>query len=147
MPTKLHRCYGAGYLHFVTTSCYRRSALLGTPQNRDLFLEVVEQVRRRYRFVVVGYVVMPEHVHLLFSEPERGDLSVVMKVLKQSFARGAGALITTEVAPFVAVFDEWVPQKRAQSVLLLASPWPPHLRPFPQLSTTRIPIPVTNNLY
>jgi putative transposase len=87
MPTKLHRYYGAGYLHFITTSCYRRSALLGTPQNRDLFLEVLEQVRRRYGFVVVGYVVMPEHVHLLIGEPGRGDPSVVMKVLKQSFAR------------------------------------------------------------
>ena len=69
MPSKLHRYYGAGYLHFITTSCYRRSPLLGTPQNRDLFLEVMEQVRRRYRFVVVGYVVITEHVHLLFSEP------------------------------------------------------------------------------
>jgi putative transposase len=87
MPTNLHRYYGAGYLHFITTSCYRRSPLLGAAQNRDLFLEVMERVRRRYRFVVVGYVVMPEHVHLLFSEPERGDPSVVMKVLKQSFAR------------------------------------------------------------
>lgn len=87
MPTNLHRYYGAGYLHFITTSCYQRRALLGTPENRDLLLEVMEQVRRRYRFVVVGYVVMPEHVHLLFSEPERGDPSVVMKVLKQSFAR------------------------------------------------------------
>ena len=87
MPTRLHRYYGAGYLHFITTSCYRRSALLGTPWSRDLFLEVMEQVRRRHRFVVVGYVVMPEHVHLLFGEPERGDPSVVMKVLKQSFAR------------------------------------------------------------
>lgn len=87
MPTNLHRYYGAGYLHFITTSCYQRRALLGTPQNRDLFLEVMERVRRRYRFVVVGYVVMPEHVHLLFSEPERGDPSMVMKVLKQSFAR------------------------------------------------------------
>ena len=38
---------------------------------------------------VAGYVVMPEHVHLLFGEPERGDPSVVMKVLKQSFARRA----------------------------------------------------------
>ena len=47
----------------------------------------MERVRRRYRFVVVGYVVMPEHVHLLLSEPERDDPSVVMKVLKQSFAR------------------------------------------------------------
>ena len=87
MPTKLHRYYGAGYLHFITTSCYQRSPLLGTSQNRDLFLEAMEQVRRRYRFVVVGYVVMPEHVHLLLSEPERADPSVVMKVLKQSFAR------------------------------------------------------------
>jgi REP element-mobilizing transposase RayT len=34
-----------------------------------------------------GYVVMPEHVHLWLSEPERGDLSVVMQVIKQSFAR------------------------------------------------------------
>jgi putative transposase len=69
MPTNLHRYYGAGYLHFITTSCYQRRALLGTPQSRSLFLEAMEQVRRRYRFVVVGYVVMPEHVHLLFSEP------------------------------------------------------------------------------
>ena len=43
-----------------------RRARLGTPQNRDLFLEVMERVRR-HRFVVGGYVVMPEHVHLLFS--------------------------------------------------------------------------------
>ena len=34
-------------------------------------------------FVVAGYVVMPEYVHLLISEPERGDPSVVMKALKQ----------------------------------------------------------------
>jgi putative transposase len=87
MPTNLHRYYGAGYLHFITTSCYQRRTLLSTPQNRDLFLEVMERVRRRYALVVVGYVVMPEHVHLLFSEPELGDPLVVMKVLKQSFAR------------------------------------------------------------
>jgi len=80
MPVNLHRYYGAGYLHFITTSCYQRRALLGTPQNRDLFLQVLERARRRHGFVVAGYVVMPEHVHLLISEPERGDSSVVMKV-------------------------------------------------------------------
>ena len=30
---------------------------------------MLEQVRRRYQFVVVGYVVMPEHVHLLIRKP------------------------------------------------------------------------------
>jgi putative transposase len=87
MPNRLRRYYGAGYLHFITTSCYQRRALLSSRQNRDLFLQVLEQVRKRYHFVVVGYVVMPEHVHLLFSEPERANPSVVMQALKQGFAR------------------------------------------------------------
>ena len=87
MPNRLHRYYGAGYLHFITTSCYQRRRLLGTARSRDLFLQVLESVRRRYHFVVVGYVVMPEHVHLLVGEPERGNPSVVMQALKQGFAR------------------------------------------------------------
>jgi len=87
MPRRLHRYYGAGYSHFITTSCYRRLPLLGSARNRDLFLRVLESVRRRYHFVVVGYVVMPEHVHLLIGEPQRGDPSLVMKALKQGFAR------------------------------------------------------------
>ena len=87
MPRTLHRYYGAGYLHFITTSCCQRRPLLGCARNRDLFQVVLDQVRRRYKFVVVGYVVMPEHVHLLVSEPERGNPSVVMQALKQGFAR------------------------------------------------------------
>src|SRR6266516_7729989 len=87
MPRRLHRYYGSGYLHFITSSCYQRRPLLNTPRRRTWFLEILEQVRRRYTFVVVGYVVMPEHCHLLISEPERGNPSTVMQVLKQRFAR------------------------------------------------------------
>ena len=87
MPKGLKRYYGARQLHFITFSCYRRRALLGTPSCRTTFLKILEQVRQRYRFVVVGYVVMPEHVHLLLSEPEVGDPSTVLQVLKQRVAR------------------------------------------------------------
>ena len=87
MPSRLKRYYSARDLHFITCSCYRRRPLLGTARRRDLFLKILEQTRQRYQFVVVGYVVMPEHFHLLLSEPEKGDPSVVMKVLKQRFAR------------------------------------------------------------
>jgi putative transposase len=87
VANKLRRYYGAGYLHFITTSCYRRLPLLERPQHRDLLLEVLERVRLRYQFVVVGYVIMPEHMHLLLSEPERGDPSKVMQAIKQGFAR------------------------------------------------------------
>ena len=46
-----------------------------------------EEVRQRYGFVVVGYVVMPEHIHLLIGEPEKGDPSRVMQAIKQGFSR------------------------------------------------------------
>ena len=61
--------YGTGSLHFITWSCYRRKPLLGNPARRDLVLAVLERMRVRYRSAVIGYVVMPEHVHLLISEP------------------------------------------------------------------------------
>ena len=56
---------------------------MASARRRDALLRVLEEVRARYRFVVVGYVVMPEHVHLLISEPEQGSPSTVMQVLKQ----------------------------------------------------------------
>ena len=87
MPTGLKRYYGEGYLHFITFSCHQRRARLGSPARRSLFLKTLEEVRRSYRLVVVGYVVMPEHVHLLIGEPERGNPSVMMQVLKQRFVR------------------------------------------------------------
>jgi len=87
MPSGLHRYYGANHLHFITCSCYRRLPLFRSAPSRDMFLAVLEATRQRYRFVVVGYVVMPEHVHLLISEPEVGTPSTVMQVLKQRTAR------------------------------------------------------------
>ena len=83
----LARYYGSGHLHFITSSCYRRQPQLHTARRRDLFLKLLEEARCNYRFVVHGYVVMPEHFHLLMSEPEVGDPSVVMKVVKQRCAR------------------------------------------------------------
>ena len=84
---RLERRYGFGHLHFITCSCYRRLPFLGTARARNLFLKVLNEVRERYDFGLYGYVVMPEHIHLLISEPKVGNPSVVMKVLKQRVSR------------------------------------------------------------
>jgi putative transposase len=60
MPQGLKRYYGTGYLHFITCSCYQRKAWLGTGRRRDLFLRLLEETRQQYRFIILGYVVMPE---------------------------------------------------------------------------------------
>src|SRR4051812_15304305 len=87
MPKGLQRYYGNGHLHFLTCSCYHREPWLATRRRRDLFLKILEETRQAYGFVVVGYVVMPEHIRLLIGEPQKGTPSTVMQVVKQRFAR------------------------------------------------------------
>ena len=57
MPRGLHRYYGADQLHSITCSCYHRMALLRCARSRERILSVLEQTRKRYRFVVVGHAV------------------------------------------------------------------------------------------
>jgi putative transposase len=87
MPAGLSRRYGQGHLHFITCSCYRRLPLLGSVHSRNIFVQILGEVRDRYGFLLVGYVVMPNHVHLLISEPAKGTPSTVMQVLKQRASR------------------------------------------------------------
>jgi REP element-mobilizing transposase RayT len=44
-------------------------------------------MRRRFAMRIYGYVIMPEHVHLLVSEPEQGSLAEAMHYLKLSFSK------------------------------------------------------------
>ena len=87
MPTGLKRIYGKGDLHFVTFSCYRRLSLLNTTRARNLFVKELERVRDHMHFRLIGYVVMPNHVHLLMSEPLRSTPSAAIHRLKLSFSR------------------------------------------------------------
>jgi putative transposase len=71
----------------LTFSCYHRLPLLAAPGAYAAFESELEQVRRRYGFVVAGYVLTPEHVHLLVGEPREGSLGVAVQVLKQKSSR------------------------------------------------------------
>ena len=87
MPWSLKRYQNTGSLHFITFSCYRRQPLLKEPGAAEMFEHALEQARVKYGFFVYGYVVMPEHVHLLVSESERATLATALKAIKQSVAR------------------------------------------------------------
>ena len=87
MPAGLQRIYGQGHLHFITFSCYRRLALLKSARARDVLARELARLRDERRFRLIGYVVMPEHVHLPVSEPLRGSRSTVLHDLKLRVAR------------------------------------------------------------
>jgi len=128
MSRKLKRYYGAGDLHFITCSCYRRQPLLGTVTRRDRFLTVLEQVRRRYQFVVIGYVVMPEHFHLLISEPQEKTPSTVLQALKLGLARRVLAQARRRRHPAQASLFDHAPQHIWQKRFYDFNVWTEHKR-------------------
>jgi putative transposase len=87
MNPKPKRYQNQGCLHFITFSCFQRRPLLDSVQSREIFERELERVRQWYGCYITGYVVMPEHMHLLVSEPERSQLSVVIQMLKQITSR------------------------------------------------------------
>jgi putative transposase len=93
MPDGLKRLHHSGQSHFLTFSCYHRLPLLAQMQMESAFLAALEQIRCRFQMRVYGYVVMPEHVHLLLSEPDGAMLSKAVQMLKNKVslqARKAG---------------------------------------------------------
>jgi putative transposase len=87
VPWGLKRFQQSGDLHFITFSCYRRQSKFAVPASRRVFEQALERVRKQYDFFIRGYVVMPEHVHLLISEPESGELATAIQSLKQAVSR------------------------------------------------------------
>ncbi len=87
MPHGLERRYATPSSHFITCSCYRRLPLLNDDLIKEMFPIILEELRQQYRFCVYGYVLMPEHFHLLMTKPEIGNPSTVLQILKQRVAR------------------------------------------------------------
>ena len=87
MPWGLKRYQQSRQSHFVTFCCFHRRQLFTSAAPKEIFERALERVRRAYGLCVYGYVVMPEHVHLLLSEPEKATLADALKSLKQGVSR------------------------------------------------------------
>ena len=87
MPRNLNRIVGRGDLHFITFTCYQRREFLESARNKNITVGILGEVRARFRFRLVGYVLMPDHVHLLVSEPRGATPAKAMQVFKQRVSR------------------------------------------------------------
>ena len=118
MPSGLKRYQQTRQLHFITFTCFHRAPFLQTASSRDLCVLTLERVRVWYGFYVVGYVVMPEHVHLLISEPERRTLAVAMQMFKQVVSRKLKRVAAGQ--PFWQAryydFNVWSERKRVEKL-------------------------------
>ena len=89
------RIYTPGQLQFITSSTYRRAALFFSDRFCRCFVQRLEEVRQEWHFLLIGWVLMPEHFHLLI-KPEPADTTpLILKGLKEESANAVWQLVAT----------------------------------------------------
>jgi putative transposase len=86
MP-KLKHYDNLGTARFITFSCYRRQPELENDRAKELFIDELINAREIFKIKIIGYVIMPEHIHLVLIP--LGDLKVGAMIgqLKSLMAR------------------------------------------------------------
>lgn len=87
MPKLKSPVYGKGHLHLVTCECHRKQPKLGVEKHREVFVRLLEEVRVKFRFAIVGYIVMPTHFHLLMTEPAVDTVANSVETIQQRYRR------------------------------------------------------------
>ncbi|MGO8734634.1 MAG: transposase, partial [Terriglobia bacterium] len=93
MPVS-RRHFAPGQLQFITSSVYRRTKLFDSQRLRSNFVEVLRQFRQEAGFLLIGWVLMPEHFHLLINPEPVESTSRLMQELKKRTAQQIVSLLT-----------------------------------------------------
>ena len=86
MPTS-KRHFAPGQLQFLTSSTYRRARLFASDKFRRSFVEGLAQLRTEMGFLLIGWVLMPDHFHLLTKPEPAESTSQIMQELKKRTAQ------------------------------------------------------------
>ncbi len=93
MPTFI-RAKMPGGTFFFTVVTYRRRKILTEPESRLVLREVIYKVRQEYSFAIDAWVLLPDHLHCIWTLPEGDvDFSKRWGLIKARFSRRAGKLL------------------------------------------------------
>lgn len=87
MPKKRKIYIGEGHYHYVTFSCYRRKKLLKDERAKQIVVHVLSKVIRNWDVTLTGFVIMPDHVHLILGYMDDGSHSRVIQEIKRVSSR------------------------------------------------------------
>ena len=81
------RHFEPGQLQFITTSTYRRSRLFTCQRFCGIFVETLRQLRQETGFLLIGWVLMPDHFRLLIRPQPAAETVRFMRELKKRSAQ------------------------------------------------------------
>ena len=82
------RAKAIGGTFFFTVVTYRRRPILDQPASRQALRESVDEVRQKLPFSIDAWVLLPEHLHCIWTLPkETSDFSLRWGLIKSGFSK------------------------------------------------------------
>jgi putative transposase len=112
---KLFKSRDPNTIHYVTAVTFRRVPVFRSDTACSLFVETLAEVRVKYPYKLIGYVVMPDHVHLLLNPLSSDIVGLMMRIKGLSARRILDWLRTENYATSLARLRLGAPQKRSHT--------------------------------
>jgi putative transposase len=77
--------------HFVTALTFHRKRLFQNERFGDLLTEVLMRWRQERSIALHDYVIMPDHLHVLFTGPEKANSADLFAEMQRCFASELGS--------------------------------------------------------
>jgi putative transposase len=81
------RYYIPGCAVFITQVVQNREPVFRNPQNAKLLREILGNVKELHPFVMLGYVFLIDHFHMIIQATGKSNFSDIMHSLKSNFTR------------------------------------------------------------
>ena len=76
-----------GTSYFVTMECFQRQPLMARPLLKQMLFDAIQKTRKQFSLHVAAYVILDNHVHLVFMVPAEGECLAPMNYLRARMTR------------------------------------------------------------
>jgi len=83
---KLFKSSDPNTFHYITIVTFSRVPIFRSDVACSLFIETLAEIRLLHPFKLIGYVIMPDHVHFIVN-PQAPEISVILRKIKGKSAR------------------------------------------------------------
>lgn len=87
-PMNYRRLYIEGGTYFFTVVTYKRLPIFSNPHTNRMLQDAINYTQKRMPFTIVASVILPDHLHFIWSMPEGdSDYSTRWRLIKSHFTR------------------------------------------------------------
>ena len=81
MSLRVFKSDNPNTFHYITASTNKRRKVFAEDETCQIFVDVIKEIKTIHPFKVVGYVIMPDHIHLIIN-PLRPEMSTILRKIK-----------------------------------------------------------------